>query len=207
MAGKKVLLVEGRDDEHVVKNICGRLELGMIDRIEPQEGKDPLLDTLPVKLKESDLAVLGIILDADTDLDARWHALSDRLRAAGYDNIGGQPDPLGSVFYPPENSLLPRLGIWLMPNNQVPGILEDFLRFLVPPDDALLGHAEHAIDTLPQTRFEALKRPKALMHTWLAWQDEPGKPFGQAITARYLDASLPAGAAFAEWLKRVFFDD
>lgn len=205
MAGKRVLLVEGRDDEHVVKSICGRLGLGVIDRIEQQEGKDPLLETLPVKLKESDLAVLGIILDADTDLKARWQALSHKLQSAGYENIGGQPDPHGSVFDPPTGSLLPLLGIWLMPDNQVPGILEDFLRFLVPADDSLLPHAEQAINTLPETRFEALKHPKVLMHTWLAWQEEPGKPYGQAITARYLDASLPAGVVFADWLKRVFF--
>lgn len=69
----------------------------------------------------------------------------------------------------------------------------------------MLAHAETAVDTLPQTRFESLKRPKVLMHTWLAWQNEPGKPYGQAITARYLDASLPTGAVFADWLKRVFF--
>ena len=174
MAGKRVLLVEGRDDEHVVKSICGRLELGVIDRIEPQDGKDPLLDTLPVKLKESDLTVLGIILDADDDLKSRWRALSGRLRSAGYENISDTPDPEGSVFMPPENCLLPRLGIWLMPNNQVPGILEDFLRFLVPDCDALLPHVEQAVNTLPETRFDSLKRPKVLMHTWLAWQEEPG---------------------------------
>ena len=37
MPGKRVLLVEGRDDEHVVKSICGRWGLGTIDRIEQQE--------------------------------------------------------------------------------------------------------------------------------------------------------------------------
>lgn len=205
MQGKRVLLVEGRDDEHVVKNICGRFDLGVIDRIEPQEGKDPLLDTLPVKLKESDLAVLGIVLDADTDLGARWQALSSRLQSAGYQNIGGHPDPQGGVFEPPADSLLPRVGVWLMPDNQAPGILEDFLRFLVPAGDTLLSHAEQAVSTLPQTRFEVLKRPKVLMHTWLAWQQEPGKPYGQAITARYLDVNLPAGKAFADWLRRLFF--
>lgn len=171
--GKRVLWVEGRDDEHVVKSICGWLGLGKIDHIESQEGKDPLLETLPIKLKESDLMVLGIILDADTDLHARWRALADRLRAAGYGAIGEWPDPQGTVLCPPQGSLLPRLGIWLMPD----------------------------------TRFEPLKRPKVLMHTWLAWQEEPGKPYGQAITARYLDATLPTGAAFAAWLQRVFFQE
>ncbi len=124
---------------------------------------------------------------------------------AGYANIIEEPQSQGSVFEPPQNSLLPRWGIWLMPDNRVPGILEDFLRFLVPDDDPLLLRAERAVNTLPEMRFEALKRPKGLMLTWLAWQAEPGKPYGQAITARYLDASLPAAKVFASWLKRIFF--
>ena len=111
MPGKRVLLVEGRDDEHVVKSICGRWGLGTIDRIEQQEGKDPLLDVLPVKLQESDLAVLGIIMDADTDLAARWQGLADRLSAAGYESVGSLPDPKGTVFIPPGNSLLPKCRI------------------------------------------------------------------------------------------------
>lgn len=96
---------------------------------------------LPVKLQESDLAVLGIIMDADTDLAARWQGLADRLSAAGYESVGSLPGPKGTVFIPPGNSLLPKLGIWLMPNNQVTGILEDFA-FPGAADDALLAHAE-----------------------------------------------------------------
>lgn len=94
-----------------------------------------------------------------------------------------------------------------MPNNCVAGILEDFLRFLVPLNDPLFDHVVQSIDTiLPgHCRFTDLKKPKARIHTWLAWQEEPGKPFGQAITARYLDPDLPAADVFAQWLHRTFF--
>lgn len=205
--GKSVLLVEGTDDEHVVKNICGRFSLGKIDQIRPKTGKDPLLDTLDVQLKESDVRVLGIIVDADTDLAARWQALSSRLSSAGYQGISSLPDEDGTILLPPPGvTLLPKVGIWLMPNNQVPGILEDFLQFLVPKDDALLAHAMKAIEDLPQRPFAEPKKSKALMHTWLAWQEEPGKPYGVAITARYLDASLPLGQTFANWLRKTFFE-
>jgi hypothetical protein len=37
------------------------------------------------------------------------------------------------------------------------------------------------------------------------WQEEPGKSFGQAVSARYLDPSLPAADVFAAWLQRIFF--
>ena len=83
MTGKHVLMVEGPDDEHVVKHICGQRQLGRIEKIHPYHGKDPLIDGIEVRLKESDIEVLGIILDADTDLQARWQAVSSRLSKAG----------------------------------------------------------------------------------------------------------------------------
>jgi hypothetical protein len=207
MAEKRILLVEGKDDEHVVKNICGRYGLGKID-IRDQKGVDPLLDTLPVQLQESDIAVLGIMLDADVNLSARWQAITNRLTEAGYQGISTCPDVDGTILLPPEkpDNLLPKVGIWLMPDNRIPGILEDFLKILIPDGDSLLTHADKVIKTLPEQRFTDLDRSKALMHTWLAWQKEPGKPYGQAITARYLDVNLPLGQTFATWLKNCFFE-
>ena len=207
MAAKRVLMVEGPDDEHVVKHICGERKLGTIENIQPYGGKDSLLEGMGVRLKESDIAALGIILDADTDLQARWDAVRDRLTRAGFTSLPVGPTPDGTVINPPADSLLPRVGIWLMPNNQLPGILEDFLRFLIPSGDPLLVHVDHSIDSiaLPLVRFPALKKPKARIHTWLAWQEEPGRPFGLAMAARYLDPHLPAADTFAEWLRRTFF--
>ena len=210
MAGKRVLLVEGKNDRYVVENICGRLQLGEIDEIRPKSGKDALLDVLPVELKgasDGSVSALGIILDADTDLQSRWQSVSGRLTDAGYLRVPALPNEDGTILFPPDGpKLLPKFGVWVMPDNRVPGILEDFLKFLVPVDDAILNHTEHSLDNLPDKRFRDVDRPKALMHTWLAWQEEPGKPYGQAITARYLDTDLPIGKSFAAWLGKVFFD-
>ena len=207
MTGKRVLMVEGPDDEHVVKHICGQHQLGKIENIHPYGGKDPLIEGIGVRLKESDIDVLGIILDADTDLQARWQAVYSCLSKAGYGNLPAIPAHEGTIIESPADSLLPRVGIWLMPDNQVPGILEDFLRFLVPEGDGLLAHVEQSIDSIPSEhlKFADLKKSKARIHTWLAWQEEPGKPFGQAISARYLDSSLPAANIFTGWLQRTFF--
>jgi hypothetical protein len=205
MPGKRVLLVEGKNDEYVVRRICDRLGLVNIKDIRPQAGKAPLLEMLPVQLQESDIAVLGVILDADTDLAASWQSVADRLREAGYQGIEPLPDKNGTILMPPSGSnLLPKIGIWLMPNNCVPGILEDFLQFLVPEGDALLPHARQAIGTLPERRFSDAQESKVLIHTWLAWQEEPGKQYGQAITARYLDTGLPLAKTFTAWLQETF---
>jgi AAA15 family ATPase/GTPase len=45
---------------------------------------------------------------------------------------------------------------------------------------------------------------KGRIYTYLAWQKEPGKPLGQAITARYLDAAQPKAKEFADWLLLLF---
>lgn len=200
-------MVEGPDDKHVVMHICGTRGLGKIDLIHPYGGKDPLLDGIRVRLLESEIAALGILLDADEDLEARWQAISSRLSDAGYSEVPATSARDGAVIDAPRSTLLPRVGVWLMPNNQVPGILEDFLSFLVPSGDPLLERASDCIDAIAhgQRPFSDLKRPKALIHTWLAWQQEPGKPFGQAITARYLDPNLPTADLFADWLCRTFF--
>lgn len=153
---------------------------------------------------------MGVLIDADTDLESCWQAVRQRLIQAGYSDWPSQPDPEGTIASGPTGTLLPRVGVWLMPDNQTPGILEDFLRFLVPAaGQELLLHAEHAIETIPleERRFSDLKRSKALIHTWLAWQEEPGRPLGQAITARFLDSSAQEAERFANWLLRLFADN
>jgi len=44
MAGKRILLVEGRDDEHVFKNLIGFHKLGILDDFKEKGGKDGLLE-------------------------------------------------------------------------------------------------------------------------------------------------------------------
>jgi hypothetical protein len=208
MNAKSVLMVEGPDDEHVVKNLCGCLELGEIGKIRPYGGISRLLDGIGVQIKESGIISLGVMVDADTDLSARWQSVTDRLKSAGYENIPLTPDDNGTIMLPPKNTLLPKIGIWLMPDNRQPGILEDFLRLLIPAGNDLLRYAEKSIEGIPGEKlFSPSKQTKALVHTWLSWQEEPGKPFGQAISARYFNPCLPTGIAFSEWLKKLFFQE
>jgi hypothetical protein len=43
----------------------------------------------------------------------------------------------------------------------------------------------------------------AHIHTWLAWQADPGTPMGLAITKKYLDANAPSAANFLRWVDRL----
>ncbi len=207
MPTRKILLVEGVDDEHVLKHLCGQRGVQNLDEIKPLGSVERLVESFSVRLKESDVEALGVVVDADTDLAARWQSLRDRLKKAGYENVPDDPNSAGTILSPPPKSLLPRAGIWIMPDNQTRGILEDFLRFLVPSNSQLFSHVESSVATIPaeERLFSPLAQPKAIIHTWLAWQAEPGKPFGTAITAKFLDANVPQVDVLVAWLKSLFF--
>ncbi len=207
MSGRKILLVEGVDDEHVLKHLCGQRGVPTLEEITPLGSVERLLESFPVRLKESDVEALGVVIDADLDIAARWRSLGDRLKKAGYEGVPDEPDADGTILSPPPKSLLPRVGIWIMPDNQTEGILEDFLRLLVPPSSRLFDHVESSVAAIPagERLFSFRDQPKAIMHTWLAWQAEPGKPFGTAITAKFLDANVAQVDVLVAWLKNLFF--
>lgn len=210
MASPKLLLVEGTDDYHVVLNLQGSRGFRVLDKkqILDLQGVENLLESLPVQIKGMNVpgGAVGAVLDADTSLIDRWRSVRDRLIQLKYPDVPTDPMTGGTIVEPPPGELLPRVGIWLMPDNSTEGILEDFLRSLVPADDRLLTVAEQVIDSLPVKLFPAKDRSKALMHTWLAWQLEPGKPFGQAITARVLDSNGRLADLFVRWLQDLFAD-
>ena len=160
-----------------------------------------------MRLKESGIESLGVVLDADTDLAGRWDALKHSLVHAGYTTVPAHPALGGTILDPPPNTLLPRFGVWIMPDNLTTGKLEDFLRFLVPSGNRLFQHVEFSVHGIPEAerRFSKPDEIKAIIHTWLAWQAEPGKPFGTAISAKFLDPNVPRVDVLVAWLKRLFF--
>ena len=221
MADRYVLLVEGRDDVHVLKNLGNHHSIEFIYqksepktkaaiKIEDLEGVDQLLEILEVRAKagiDSGLERLGVVVDADTDIQARWAALRNRLIKSGFQskNVPKSPNPKGTVI---EQDGRPVVGIWLMPDNKLAGEavgLEHFIEFLVPEGDTLWNIAEQCLNSIPdEERRFGIHSQKAHVHTWLAWQKEPGKPMGQAITAKYLDADASYAQLFVEWLRRLF---
>ncbi len=45
---------------------------------------------------------------------------------------------------------VPRIGIWLMPNNKTAGELEDFVAALIPGDDPVWPRSQAYIDEIPK---------------------------------------------------------
>ncbi|MEO1429303.1 MAG: DUF3226 domain-containing protein [Cyanobacteria bacterium J06633_8] len=203
------LLVEGKNDRHVIWALCEQHQIPEtfsveVPLVEDGQGINAVLAEIPVRLKQDNLLTLGIVIDADTDLLARWQAVIQRLKEYGYEEIPKVPPAEGWVY---KSQNLPNIGVWLMPDNQLPGILENFVAQLIAEDDLLIIKAESILQDIEQNklnRYTLVQHPKALIHTWLAWQQTPGMPMGQAITAQVLNYNSTLAVVFVEWLKRLF---
>ncbi len=203
MARKKFnrkLLVEGINDCHVFWNLFEHHAVPETFDVKGKDGVSTLLKELKTELRESDLECAGVVLDADTDLDARWHSIRDSLRELGHQDVPLSPHKGGTII---ETAGLPKVGIWLMPDNQLEGMLEDFIACLVPPGDTLWPYAQKCVSDAPDKPFGS-HVSKANIHTWLALQEEPGTPMGSAIKFRYLRAEAPEAVAFIAWIERLF---
>ena len=204
MADQHLLVVEGRDDKHVLLAILDRHRFAPKFTVQDEGGFETLLDRASLRLKSgTDLERFGIIVDADADIRARWQKIRGLLERAGYEAVPKDPDPTGTVL---DRVDQPRVGVWIMPDNSLPGMLEDYLSFLVPAGDLLFERARRCVDEIPveERRFAEAHTTKALLHTWLAWQDDPGTPLGQAITKRYFDPDVPRVGQLLAWLARLF---
>ena len=203
MAGElpssRILLVEGVDDKHVVWHLCNRRQdIPAFDIID-KKGFPNLASGIGPELKVSGRRAVGILADANDDLNARWQAIAGRLREAGID----PPTDMTSAGIVVEGR--PRIGIWLMPNNKSAGELEDFVADLMPADDPVWPRAQQYIDSIPAAdrRFKANKIQRARIHAWLATRAEPRK-MGVAIAAGDLDATAAVAATFTDWLQALF---
>jgi hypothetical protein len=203
MTGLPLLLVEGVNDRHVVGNLLRQhgLVIDVDFLIRDKRGVDPLVATLPIEIKARGLAPLGVIVDADTDLQARWDSLNHLLTKLGY-GPPRSPEASGLVVVQADS---PPIGVWVMPDNQIPGKLEDFVARLAPDQDAILPMARQATLSIPTglRRFSEADTAKAVIHNWLAWQEEPGSRMGEAFTKQYLDPKAPTALLFVEWVRRL----
>lgn len=201
----KVLLVEGRDDREVVFQFCNHhgIDNKRLFAVKDKDGLDSLLDDLRLRLRTG-VEVVGVLVDADADPRARWQQLASVVRPLGY-RLPDDPTAAGTLVASPSPAR-PRLGLWMMPDNRVEGMLEDFLLRLVHEHDPLAVRAREVVACIPEAerRFASTHGSKAVVHTWLAWQEEPGTALGQAITKRYLDPARAPAPAFRRWLIELF---
>jgi hypothetical protein len=204
-----VLHVEGSDDVHTIINLLARhgitldRDAGPV-RVQDERSDEGVLSAMETAPKLSTDRSVGFVLDANGAIVDRWRAVCGRLGAAGLEL---PPHAPAGGYVAESRTFKARVGVWIMPDNVTnTGRLEDFVRTLVPEGDVLMEPAQAATDQAVQLdrRFPPLDRLKAVLHCWLAWQEEPGRPFGTALTARYFRHDSDVALTFVDWFQRLF---
>ena len=163
-----VLLVEGPDDKHVVQHILERYQIRLDFAVEDRGGVEPVLDSVGAELRVPGRQALGILVDANTDLSARWDAVKARLLT---EEIGLPQRPVAGGTISPTGSK-PRVGVWLMPDNTSTGELEDFVVQMMPAGDPVWPMSQGYIDAISDQdrKFSRQKTQRAKLHA--GWQPE-----------------------------------
>ena len=208
LGNDRVLLVEGQDDKHVVLHICKRHEMipefCILDKEDEagSGGISLLLQDIGPEILAPGRKAVGILVDANEDFTARWNAVSNRLRDENI-KVPDIPDPTGTLI--DGTTHIPRVGIWLMPDNESPGELEDFVSEMIPNGDTVWPLSQDYIDGIPETdrKFTEKKTQRAKLHAWLSTRKDPRR-MGAAIGTRDLRVDGPLSITFADWLRQLF---
>ena len=205
------LLVEGDTDRSV---IAGLMEANGVPWPDPPDSPvfidsrgsvDEILKpgVLEAELGASELEALGVVVDANGDASTRWNRLRERCSS----EFSDLPDQIPVEGLEVVHARGPRFGIWIMPDNRSTGMLEDWLVRLIPEASSPLYELARKCvsDSKRQgAPFKHVHRTKAEIHTWLAWQDEPGLRLYEAVVHRVLDPERPGSGQFVSWFTSLF---
>ncbi|HET7462738.1 MAG TPA: DUF3226 domain-containing protein [Longimicrobium sp.] len=198
-------MVEGTSDHGVITKLWARQhQADQPFEIDVRFGLENLREAFAGALLGSEIERLAVVVDADESVERRWPGFYQILKERGY-----RPDkalPASGLMLHRAERNVPVVGVWLMPDNHTAGRLENFVSYMVPAGDQLWEHAGEVVDAIPGElrKFKDQHKQKAHVHTWLAWQKEPGLRLGPAVERRLLDAGVPEAVAFVSWLERVF---
>lgn len=209
MKNTSKLLVEGKDDLHIISALCKKHLLKENFEIKNCEGKDNILklnqldDQLSIEFKGYERKTIGIVLDTDFDLDKKLNKIKEILK--NFDFLFPNVFPKEGLILSNEKDQ--KIGIWMMPNNELNGMIEDFVSLLIPKDDKLFAIASEVLQNIESqnlNKYSLIHHSKAKIQTWLAWQENPGTPMGQAITKKYLETNHETCDLFLNWLNKMF---
>ena len=206
------LFVEGKTDKYVIVQLLKKhgliahdadtktetpdkvqVVVSVIKSTEGSSGsKSEILDDIPIRLRSPKHSAIGYVIDADDtaftgwNLQRTWQSVCDRLEKTSVDVVKQDAMPVEG-FHGLQSKTNTPIGVWLMPDNQSDGSIEDFLRKLIGDGDSIAPFAESSTRFAKDkhgAKFKEKDFKKAVIETWLAWQVEPGMSFGSAFTNR-----------------------
>lgn len=203
-----LLVVEGQNDEHLVLHLCRQADPGLGDKFDFRnaQGRMGVINSVRNLVNQPDLTGVGFVLDGDQTPQEHWRQVIERIAVAYPDlRLTLTPELGGTII--PENSNLgsPRIGIWVMPDNQTTGELEDFVAQMIPEGDLVWPRSQDYIAGIPLAvrQFETNKITKSEVHAWLAARRFPGL-MGIAVREGDLETNGPLCQRFLAWLNRLF---
>jgi len=207
----KILLVEGKEDVRVIPELMETNGVKWVVNkipvvyIKDNDGYENLVDpdVISSELQASNLSVLGIIIDGDDNPSGRWES----IRNASLESIPNIPKalPEEGLIHTAPNGV--RFGIWIMPDNNMRGMLETFLTYMIPENNEAVWQFAQEVTQEAKNRgavFKYTHVDKAEIYTWLAWQNPPGRQLHQAIMERILNPQHPKAKVFITWFKNLY---
>lgn len=219
MSQRKILLVEGESDRGFYEALSKRLmiELDEVKICTPKSvgeknSKQGVLHALPTylqQLADGTIERLAVVVDADsyeTGGLGFLKTLSQLIDVlAPYKFVRDSAVSPGLIFNHSDG--LNSFGAWIMPDNLNDGMLEDWIKSSIHPDEMLLmTHAQASIKTIPAApKFKPMHLIKAEVATWLAWQTKPEHGLYKAAEEDgLLNVKAQLFLNFHIWLDRVF---
>ena len=221
---KRLLLVEGKTDALVISALCEKhgIVTELVKELESKpksedylfaihckddSNNDQVLKSIPVLANKEGMEILGVVLDADDHLTGRVQAIRDQLKKV-------QPSLKASDVQISENGTtsndignLKKFGFWIMPDNKNPGMLEDFLMKIVLKPAECIDLATECVKKAKKQgccTFREAHYSKAVIHTYLAWQDKPGNTLDLSIKSGKFTTEAELSQKLITWLKELF---
>lgn len=226
---RSVLLVEGTTDKYFFELLLEKTGLTHVEVFPPKEsgtrgrGINALIkEGIPRQMEEikrGSVIKLGIVVDADSEDDnagfANRNQTISTLLESDFNLVATPQEFKGSIFQrddAPEISI----GLWIMPDCQEQGMLEDCLLPCItdPNRTELLALADASIlevtqrKTFENIRFNEKHLSKVRFATWLTWQQKPRgcRQLSPACALKegWINPDHDNIKALTAWLTRVF---
>lgn len=198
VATGRLVLVEGRDEVNLLGAMVNRWSIAGLQML-PVGGKYGFKSGLEATLANArvrsvELLAIGILRDADDNPGGAFASVSGTLRTFGLP----APRSPGQFSEGP-----PSVGVFILPNGQSPGSVEQLCWQSVSNTAAGLCSTSY-LDCLQNSAALLSTNPaKTLVHSYLAAQEEPSTTVGVGAQKGYWPLDHSAFTEIREFLERL----
>lgn len=219
---KQILILEGINDINIISSLLEAKKLkvkGYEEKVKFNDeflkkggSKKEAINALNIALKGRQYDKIAIIVDADSQTENpaedTWRSIAGILTKNNYTNLPKQMIPEGIII---EQENKPKIGIWIMPDNQSEGYIEHFYEGMIDPNDVFLQKATETVNDFVKekmNRFSVVHLQKSKIRTWLAWQENVELPMHTSLLKYSKDGYIQLDNAhttrFMDWFSRIF---